>query len=335
MKNKIITFLIVILLLVLVFITFLKLNKSKTETNNNLTHIKLAEVTHSAFYTPMYVAIEKGYFKEAGIDLEVILTPGADKVSAAVLSNTVDIGFAGTESAIYIYDNAEKDYLVTFAGLTKRDGQFLISRDCSKDFTLEDLYGKEILVGRAGGMPALNFVNAMKNSNIDLSKIKVNYSIDFAALSGTFIGGLGDYVNLFEPTATSVVNMSNACIVESIGKLSGEVPYTAFYARKSYLTKNKDLLIQFTNALNKGLEYTLNHDSEDIANIILPEFPDTSLNDLKTIIDNYKKYDSWLPNPYISETSFNNLVTLLQENNLITTSIPYNALINNLYDQTS
>ena len=147
-------------------------------------------------------------------------------------------------------------------------------------------------------MPALNYLNAMKNNNIDLNKININYSIEFAALSGSFIGGLGDYVNLFEPTATAVVNMGNACIVESIGKLSGEVPYTTFYARKSYLSKNKELMKKFTNALAKGIEFTLNNDSKTVANVILPSFPDTSLNDIATIINNYKKYDSWLSNPY-------------------------------------
>ena len=233
MKKKIITFLVIVILGVVALVTYKKFYKN--DDNSNLTKIKLAEVTHSVFYAPLYVAIENGYFEEAGIDLEVILTPGADKVSAAVLSNTVDVGFAGTESAIYVYNGGEEDYLVTFVGLTKRDGQFILSRDCNKEFKLSDLYGKEILVGRNGGMPALNFLNAMKNSNIDVSKINVNYAVEFAALSGTFIGGVGDYVNLFEPTATSVVKLGNSCIVESIGKLSGEVPYTAFYARKSYL----------------------------------------------------------------------------------------------------
>ncbi len=333
MKKRIITFIICLIILILGITIYFTLKPKKEPTTDQLTTIKLAEVTHSAFYTPLYVAIEKGYFKDAGIDLEVILTPGADKVSAAVLSNTVEIGFAGTESAAYIYDGNEKDYLVTFAGLTKRDGQFILARDCSKPFELTDLYNHEILVGRAGGMPALNFLNAMKNSNIDLSKININYAIDFAALSGTFIGGIGDYVNLFEPTATTVVNVANACIAESIGKLSGEVPYTAFYTRKSYLNSHKDLLTNFTQALNKGIKYTLTHDSKDIAKVILPEFPDTSLNDLQTIIDNYKKYDSWLETPYITEESFNNLIKLLKDNNLLTKDkIPYKDLINNLYE---
>ena len=331
MKKKIITILIALILITVIIITSIKIT-NKEEENNDLTTIRLAEVTHSVFYAPMYVAIENGYFEEEGIEIDLILTSGADKVSAAVLSDTVDVGFAGTESSIYVYAGKESDYLVTFAGLTKRDGQFILARDCSSEFELNDLYGKEILVGRAGGMPAVNFLNAMKNAGMDVSKINVNYSIDFASLSGSFIGGIGDYVNLFEPTATTVVNVSNACIVDSIGRLSGEVPYTAFYARKSYLEENEELLRGFTRAIAKGLEFVLNNDSETTANVILPQFPDSALNDIITIIDNYKEYDSWLNNPYISEESFNNLQDMLIDNNLLEDYVPYSNLIHNLYE---
>ena len=334
MKKKIITFLsLIILLLATIGLYFIFTKTNKNDDGKKLTKIKLAEVTHSAFYAPLYVAMENGYFKDLGIDLEVILTPGADKVSAAVLSNTVDVGFAGTESAIYVYQGGEEDYLITFAGLTKRDGQFILARDCSKEFNLEDLYGKEILVGRQGGMPALNFLNAIKNSNIDLSKINVNYAVDFASLSGSFIGGMGDFVDLFEPTATSVVKNSKACIVESIGKLSGEMPYTAFYARKSFLNKNNETLKDFTNAINKGLEFVKNNDAKTIAKVILPEFPEISVEDLTVIVDNYKKYDSWLSNPFINEQSFNNLQDILEDNKLIDKRMPYSKLINNLYEK--
>lgn len=331
MKKKIITILIALILITVIIITSIKIT-NKEEENNDLTTIRLAEVTHSVFYAPMYVAIENGYFEEEGIEIDLILTSGADKVSAAVLSDTVDVGFAGTESSIYVYAGKESDYLITFAGLTKRDGQFILARDCSSEFELNDLYGKEILVGRAGGMPAVNFLNAMKNAGMDVSKINVNYSIDFASLSGSFIGGIGDYVNLFEPTATTVVNVSDACIVDSIGRLSGEVPYTAFYARKSYLEENEELLRGFTRAIAKGLEFVLNNDSETTAKVILPQFPDSALNDIITIIDNYKEYDSWLNNPYISEESFNNLQDMLIDNNLLEDYVPYSNLIHNLYE---
>ena len=330
MKKKIITILIAIILIGAIILTSIKLTDK--EQNKDLTTIRLAEVTHSVFYAPLYAAIENGYFEEEGIELELILTPGADKVSAAVLSDTVDIGFAGTESSIYVYAGGEEDYLVTFAGLTKRDGQFILAKDCSNEFELTDLYGKEILVGRAGGMPAVNFLNAMKNAGIDIEKINVNYSIDFASLSGSFIGGIGDYVNLFEPTATTVVNVTDACIVESIGKLAGEVPYTAFYARKSYIENNKEILTGFTRAIAKGLKFVLESDSTTTANVILPQFPDSALNDIITIIDNYKKYDSWLSTPYITEESFTNLQDMLIDNDLLEDYVPYSDLIHNLYE---
>lgn len=196
MKKRIIISIISFLIIFIGILTFVKFTSNK---NKDLTKVKLAEVTHSAFYAPLYVAIENGYFKDEGIDLEVILTPGADKVASAVLSDDVNIGFAGPESAIYVYNGGEKDYITTFAGLTKRDGQFIVSRN--KNFKLEDLIGKEVLVGRYAGMPSLNFINALKNNNIDINKIKLNYSVEFAALSGSFISGVGDYVNLFEQSA--------------------------------------------------------------------------------------------------------------------------------------
>ncbi len=322
MKKIFYTFL-VILLLVLCLIFFLP----KKEKNDNMNSIKIAEVTHSVFYSPLYVAIEEGYFNEENIDIKLILTPGADKVSAAVLSGDVQIGFAGAESAIYVYEKNEKDYLQIFSGLTKRDGQFILGRKDKKDFSLKDLYGKEILVGRSSGMPALNFLNALKNEEIDKNKIKINYNIDFASLSGAFIGNTGDYVNLFEPTALKLENEGYGYVLQSIGLLSGEMPYTTFYARKSYIENNKEIIKSFTKAINKGLEFVKNNDEMKIAKSIYKQFPDLSLNDLSTIIKRYKDADSFLDSSYIEEKLLVNLENLLIDNNLLKDYVPYNDLI--------
>lgn len=329
MKKRIIILSIILLIIFIGIITFIKFREDNEK--ENLTKVKLAEVTHSAFYAPLYVAIEEGYFEDEGINLELILTPGADKVASAVLSNDVNIGFAGTESAIYVYTGGEKDYLETFAGLTKRDGQFIVSR--KKDFKLEDLIGKEVLVGRYAGMPSLNFINALKNSNIDISKININYSVEFAALSGSFISGVGDYVNLFEPNATNLEKQEYGYVVESIGKLSGEVPYTAFYARNSYLNDNKELLEKFTKAIDKGLKFVQENDAKTCADVILNQFPEISKNDLTKIIDRYKKYDSWLENPFISEESFKNLEDIMIDAKILDKYVPYDKLITNLYNE--
>lgn len=322
MKKIFYTFL-VILLLVLCLIFFLP----KKEKNDNMNNIKIAEVTHSVFYSPLYVAIEEGYFNEENIDIKLILTPGADKVSAAVLSGDVQIGFAGAESAIYVYEKNEKDYLQIFSGLTKRDGQFILGRKDKKDFSLKDLYGKEILVGRSSGMPALNFLNALKNEEIDKNKIKINYNIDFASLSGAFIGNTGDYVNLFEPTALKLENEGYGYVLQSIGLLSGEMPYTTFYARKSYIENNKEIIKSFTKAIDKGLEFVKNNDEMKIAKSIYKQFPDLSLNDLSTIIKRYKDADSFLDSSYIEEKLLVNLENLLIDNNLLKDYVPYNDLI--------
>lgn len=331
MKAKILKVLIGIILIILIIVSIAKIKQTKKQ--DDLQNVKLAEVTHSAFYAPLYVAIEKGYFKDNGIDLELILTSGADKVSAAVLSNDVEIGFAGPESAIYIYKGGEKDYLVTFSGLTKRDGQFIISRNETKDFSLKDLKGKEILAGRAGGMPVLNFLNALKNENIDPSEVKINTSVEFSALSGSFIAGEGDYVNLFEPNATNLVKEGYGYIVGNVGSYSGEVPYTAFYARKSYIKNNKETIQSFTNAIEQGLKFVEENSSETIAKTILPQFPDIALTTLTSIVDNYKKYDSWLKTPYISEESYQNLENMMIDANLLDEYVPYNQLINNFYNE--
>lgn len=322
MKKIFYTFL-VILLLILCLIFFLP----KKEKNDNMNSIKIAEVTHSVFYSPLYVAIEEGYFNEENIDIKLILTPGADKVSAAVLSGDVQIGFAGAESAIYVYEKNEKDYLQIFSGLTKRDGQFILGRKDKKDFSLKDLYGKEILVGRSSGMPALNFLNALKNEEIDKNKIKINYNIDFASLSGAFIGNTGDYVNLFEPTALKLEKEGYGYVLQSIGLLSGEMPYTTFYARKSYIENNKEIIKSFTKAINKGLEFVKNNDEMKIAKSIYKQFPDLSLNDLSTIIKRYKDADSFLDSSYIEEKLLINLENLLIDNNLLKDYVPYNDLI--------
>ena len=331
MKKKIIIILITLIVLVGVSLILIKVFDKKED--SSLTKVRLAEVTHSSFYAPLYVAIENGYFEEEGIDLELILTPGADKVSAAVLSNDVEIGFAGAESAIYVYDQEESDYLRIFSGLTKRDGQFIVARDNYEDFSLEDLYGKEILVGRSTGMPALNFLNGLKNMEIDIDKININYSVEFAALSGSFIGGTGDFVNLFEPNATSLEENGYGHVVASVGVMSGEVPYTAFYARKSYIEENPEIIEGFTKAIAKAITYTLENDATKVAEGIIDQFPDTDVSELALMIDRYKEYDCWLENPFVSEELFTNLEDFLIDFDLLSDYVPYEDLVNNFYEK--
>lgn len=309
------------------------MKKSENKTGAEITKINVGEVTHSVFYAPFYVALEKGYFEDENLQIDLSLISGANNVTAAVLSGDVEIGFCGPEATIYIYNGGEKDYIQSFAGLTKRDGQFLVSRKKTDNFTWSMLKGREVLAGRIGGMPELNFENALKNVGISKSDVEINTSVDFASLTSAFISGSGDYVNLFEPNATKLESMGYGYVVASIGEKSGEMPYTAFNARKSYIEKNPHIIEGFTKAIARGLEFVRNNDAKRIAETIIVQFPDTSMKDLEIIVDRYKNADSWLATPFIEEKLFENLEDVIIYSGEIDKYVPYGDLINNVYNE--
>ena len=276
---------IILILTIGILISF----NQKNTTNN----IIVSEVTHSVFYTPWYVAIENGYFKDENLNIEVMLTPGADKVASSILSNDAHIGFSGPEATIYVYNNS-KEKLISFASLTKKDGQFIVG-DCSlkENFTLNNLKTKSILAGRNGGMPLMMFKYALHNSDIKENELTIDTSVEFAGLTGAFIAKQGDFVNLFEPNATSLENQKIGCVLSSLGNLTGNVPYTTFYAKEEYINNNKDKIRKFNKALNKGLKFVKENDSLTVAKTIQNQFPDTNIDDLTNIIERYKNIDAW------------------------------------------
>ena len=296
---------------------------------SNLKKVRVAEVTHSIFYAPQYLAHSLGYFEEEGLDVEIILTSGADKVTTAVLSGDVEIGFCGSEATIYVYNNGEKDYLVNFSGLTKKDGSFLVSRT-KEEFNIKNLVCKHIIAGRKAGMPAMTLEYAINTNGVKTSEVNFDTSIDFASTTGAFIGGTGDYVSVFEPTASALEKQGVGYIVASIGELGGVVPYTAYNARKSYIENNEDVIKGFTKAIDKALVYVKEHSSSDIAKIISSYFPDTSLNDITSIVERYKNIDAWFDNTVISEKDFNNVMDIMENAGELTSRAPYDKLVMNL-----
>lgn len=325
MKRIVTMFISLILLFLLIFLVF----PEKQDSNK----LRVAEVTHSIFYAPQYAAISEGYFKDEGIDIELILTPGADKVTAAVLSGDVEIGFCGPEATIYVYQSGETDYLKTFAQLTKKDGSFLVSREKNDNFKIEDLKGKTIIGGRTGGMPEMTFEWGLRQNGIDPKKdVNIDTSIAFAAMQGAFIGGTGDYVTLFEPNATEVVKNGYGYIVASVGVLGGEAPFTAYNAKKSYIENNEDIIKSFNKAINKGLEFVRNNDASTIAKSIYEFFPDMSLNELAISIWNYKNQDTWNESTYLKEESFNHLQEIMVAAGELKDYAPYNDLVINYSD---
>lgn len=295
--------------------------------------MRVAEVTHSVFYAPQYVAHSLGYFKDENLDVEIILTAGADKVTAAVLSNDVNIGFCGSEATIYVYNEGEKNYLVNFAGLTKRDGSFLVSRTKEDNFSVKDLVGKHVLGGRKNGMPEMTLEWALKENDVEPNSVNIDTSVAFSAMAGAFIGGTGDYVTLFEPQALQLEKQGYGYVVASVGELGGIVPYTVYNARKSYIENNPDVIKGFTKAIQKGLDFVHNRTEEEIAKVIIDYFPDTSMEDLIKIIKRYKDSDSWYKTIYIEKSDFEHVKEIMKSAGALEKDAPYDKLVDTSFSK--
>lgn len=292
-----------------------------------LTKVTLNEVAHSIFYAPMYAAIENDYFKEEGIELELVTGFGADKVMAAVLSGEADIGFMGPETTVYTYNEGAADAVVNFAQLTQRAGNFIVAREKTDDFKLSDLKGADVLGGRAGGMPEMVFEYVLKQNGIDPSEVNIDQNIDFGSTAAAFSGGKGAYTVEFEPSATALEKEGAGFVVSSVGVESGYVPYTAFSVKQSYLDTHKDLIQAFTKALQKGMDYVSSHSGEEIAKTIKPQFSETDLDTLTAIVERYHKQDTWKKDLVFSQESFDLLLDILEDAGVLTKRPPYDALV--------
>ncbi len=292
------------------------------------TKVVLNEVAHSIFYAPMYVAIEKGYFAEEGINIELVTGFGADKTMTAVLTGEADIGFMGSESTIYTYAGGTEDYVVNFAQLTQRAGNFLVSREPIDHFEWGMLAGKDVLGGRAGGMPEMVFEYILNKNNIDpMADLSIDQSIDFGSTAAAFSGGQGDFTVEFEPHATMLEQKGEGYVVASLGEDSGYVPYTSFSAKKSYLEKNKDVVQAFTNALQKGMDFVQDHTPEEIAEAIAPQFPETDMETLTAIVKRYYDQDTWKENLVFEESAFDLLQNILDDSGVLKERVPYGDLV--------
>lgn len=290
--------------------------------------ITLNEVAHSVFYAPLYVAIEKGYFKDENIDLTLVTGFGADKTMTAVISGEADIGFMGSEASVYMYSEGASDYVVNFAQLTQRAGNFLVARQDNEHFQWVDLKGKTVLGGRKGGMPEMVFEYILKENGIDPEKdLTIIQNIDFGSTAPAFADGRGDFTIEFEPGATSLESEGKGHVIASLGKDSGYVPYTAFSAKKSYLKENPDVIQRFTNALQKGMDYVRSHSPSETASVIKPQFPETTLEMITTIVTRYYEQDTWKSNLIFEESSFDLLQDILESAGELEKRAPYKDLI--------
>ena len=291
MRRFLIAAIIIVVAIGIVVAVIINNNDDNTG-EDGTTLVRLNEVTRSVFYSPQYVAIANGYFEEKGIEIEITTGQGADNVMTAVLSGQSDIGFAGPEAAIYVYNEGKSDYAQVFAQMTKKDGSFLVSRDYTENFTWDDLRGKTVIPGRKGGVPYMTFEYVLKQNGLNPSTdLVLDDSISFDLMAGAFAGGNAEYVTLFEPTASMTESQGVGYIVASVGEASGEIPYTAYFANKSYIESNEELIQNFTDAIYKGQKWTEEHTAREIAELIQDFFPDTDLDMLESSIQRYKLQD--------------------------------------------
>ena len=300
--------------------------------DTGLTKVRVCEVTHSIFYAPQYAAIALGFFEEEGIEIELSNGQGADAVMAAVLSGNIDIGFAGPEASIYVYNEGKKDYTQVFAQITQRDGSFLIAREPDDDFTWDKVKGKTILPGRKGGVPYMALEYVLRQNGIDpYADTTLDNSVQFSMMTAAFTGGTGDYVTAFEPTASMLQQEGKGYIVASVGEASGDIPYTAYFAKKSFIDKNSDLIQRFTNAVYKGQQWVATHTDAEVAKAVAEFFPDTSLELLTASVASYRAIDAWNTDPVMSEDSFNRLQTVMTEAGELTKTADYSKVVNNTF----
>ena len=328
--KKYLIIILVIAVVAAVMTTCILLNKK--EDTAELKTIRVNEVTRSVFYAPQYVAIKNGYFAEEGLDIELTTGQGADKVMTAVLSGQSDIGFAGPEASIYVYNEGKEDHTQVFAQMTQKDGSFLVSKEKTDKFSWQDLKGKTVIPGRKGGVPYMTFEYVLKKNGLNPQKdLVLDDSIKFDLMAGAFAGGDAEYVTLFEPTASMTEAAGKGYVVASVGEASGEIPYTAYFAKKSYMEQNSDVIQGFTNAIYKGEKWVKEHTAAEIVEAIKEFFPDTDVKMLEAAVQSYMDIDAWKSDPILKKESFDLLQTVMKEAGELEKEGDYDKIVNNSY----
>ena len=302
----------------------------------NTTVVRLNEVTHSVFYAPQYVAMSQGFFEAEGLTVELTNGGGADKVMTAVVSGQSDIGLAGPEASIYVYNQGKADHTQIIAQLTKRDGSFLIGRAEDAAFSWKDLRGKTVIGGRKGGVPEMTLEYVLRLHGLTPGEdVTVDTSVQFNMMAGAFTGGQGDYVTLFEPTATQIERAGKGYILASIGQESGEIPYTAYFANKSWLQENADTAQRFVNAIAKAQQWVMEHTDRQVAEAIIDQFPDTSLDELEAVTARHRQIDAWNRTPVMERHALERLETVMEQAGELAHSdwVPFDELVNNTFAQ--
>lgn len=303
---------------------------SAAAAETQLTRVRLSEVVRSIFYAPQYVALAKGFFEDEGLKIDLSTAWGADKGAAALLSGSVDIGFFGPEAAVYVYQQGAPDYLVGFAQLTARDGSFLMAREPMPDFDWSDTKGKVIIGGRKGGVPEMVLEWILRQHGVE-PHVDVNIitNLAFTAAPGAFESGVGDFIAQFEPTMTRMEEQGIGHIVASLGVDGGEITYTVYHARKSFIESHPDILLKFTRAIYRGQRWVEEHGIEETAETVKPYFPDIEMPILIKALRRYKEQDTWRKTPLISKSAYEHLLEVIEAAGELRERVPFEAIMTN------
>ncbi|BDG46085.1 ABC transporter substrate-binding protein [Parageobacillus sp. KH3-4] len=314
------------------FLLIIPLAACNQQTNEEIKKVRVAEVTRSIFYAPQYVALAKGFFKDEGLNVELATTWGGDKTMTTLLSGGADIALVGSETSIYVYSQGTNDPIINFAQLTQTDGTFLVSRKKMENFTWGQLKGSTFLGQRKGGMPQMVGEFVLKKHGIDPHKdVKLIQNVDFANIANAFASGTGDFVQLFEPTASIFEQEGKGYIIASFGAESGHVPYTTFMAKQSFIRNNKDMIEKFTRAIYKAQQWVESHSASEIAKAIQPYFKDTDIPIIEKVVDRYKSQGTYATNPILDKEEWNNLQNIMNEAGELPKRIDHKTLVDNSF----
>lgn len=305
---------------------------SGCEKRSEYRHVVLNEVTRSVFYSPLYIAVSKGFFAEEGLEIEIVTGGGSDKSMTALLSGDAQVALMGPETVVYVANQGKEDHPVIVAQLTKRDGSFLVGREADDDFSWSKLKGRSVIGGRPGGMPYMTLCHVLRQHGLTPGvDVTVIDNVQFNLMGGAFEGGTGDYVTLFEPTATLFDNAGKGHIVASVGQDSGEVPYTAFMVSKNMAKTDPDFVDAFVRAIYKGQKYVMSASDEELAKAMLPFFPDSDIETLAIVAKSYRAIDAWTDTPVMSEEAFSRLQDIMDGAGELSARADFAKLVDNSF----
>ncbi len=303
-----------------------------SDERSGLRRITLNEVTRSVFYAPLYAAVSNGFFEDEGLELEIVTGGGSDASMTALLAGEADFALMGPETGVYVVSEGKSEHPIIIGQLTKRDGSFLLGREPVEKFSWEMLRGKSVIGGRVGGMPYMTLMWVLsKNGLTPGEDVEVINNIQFNLMGGAFESGTGDFVTLFEPTASKFQENGSGYIVANIGLESGEVPYTAFMTTPENIKNDPALVESFIRAVARAQKWVVSASDREIAEAMRDFFPDTDMDSLEAVAKSYRETDSWMKTPVMTEDAFSRLLEIIDFNGELKAPVKFKELVDNSF----